>query len=71
MAYTIRTISLNSYSKNFESFERADAYQSLVETCFAAVAINRSRTLAGVPHDDFDIAVIYKKSTENEDQVTW
>ena len=46
MAYTIRTISLNSYSKIFESFERADAYQSLVGTCFAAVAINRSRTLA-------------------------
>ena len=39
--------------------------------CFAAMAINRSRTIARVPHEDCDIAVIYMKSTENEEQVTW
>ena len=38
---------------------------------FTTVAINRSRTLADVLHDDCDIAVIYMKSTENEDQVTF
>ena len=31
------------------SFEIADAYQSLLGTCFAAVAINRSRMFADVP----------------------
>ena len=50
------------------SFEIADAHQSLRGTSsLAAVAINRSRTFTSVPHDDCDIAVIYMKSTENEE----
>ena len=56
------------------SFEIADVYsrcKSLLRTCFAAVAINRSRTFARVPHDECDIVVIYMKSRENEEQVTW
>ena len=56
--------------RKFESFEIADEYQSLIGTCFTAVTINRSRTFARMPHDDCDIAVIYMKSTENEEQVT-
>ena len=53
------------------SFQIADAYQYLLGICFAAVAINRLRTIATVPRGDCDIAVIYMKSTENEEQVTW
>ena len=30
----------------------------------------RNRPRTRVPHDDCDIAVIYMKSTENEEQVT-
>ena len=52
------------------SFEIADEYQSVISSCFAAVAINRSRAFTRVPHDDCDIVVIYMKSTENQEQVT-
>ena len=52
------------------SFEIADAYPSLLGTCFATLAINRSRMFSRVPHDDDDIVVIYMESTENEEQVT-
>ena len=53
------------------SFEIADAYQTLLGTYFAAAAINESRMFARVPHDDCYIAVIYVKSIENEEQVTF
>ena len=52
------------------SFKIADAYQFLLRTWFAAVAINRALSFARVPHDDCDITVIYVNSTENEKQVT-
>ena len=53
------------------SFEIADAYQSLLGTCFAAVAINRSRLFAHVPHDDADAVVISMNSTEKAEQIAW
>ena len=70
VSYTIWKISLNSYSKNL-SFEKADAYQSLLGIRFAAVAINRPRTLARVLHDDCDIIVQLQQidtEIENEEQ---
>ena len=41
------------------SFEIANAYQSLLEICSVAMAINRSRTFICMRHDDCDIVIIY------------
>ena len=69
VSYTIGKNIFKFVFENF-SFERADAYQSLPGTCFTAMAINRSHMFACMLHDDFDIIVIYMKSTENEELVT-
>ena len=42
-------------------FEIAYAYQSLLRTCFAAMAIKRASTFTRMLHDDCDIVVIYMK----------
>ena len=50
---------ISKFVSEILSFEIADAHQSLIAPCFAAVAINRARTFARMLHDDYDIAVIY------------
>ena len=43
---------------------------NLLGTCFAAAALNQSPTSSHLPRGDCDIIVIYKNSTENEEQLT-
>ena len=68
MSYTIEKNIFKFVVENL-SFEIADAHQSFLGTCFAAVAINISRTFARVLHDNWDIVVIYMKLIEYEGQV--
>ena len=69
MSYTIGKY-LQIRNQKFK-FQIADANQCLLGTCFVAMEINRPGIFARVPHDNCEIAVIYMKLTENEEQVTW
>ena len=60
LSYTIAKNIFKFFFENLSS-KIADACRSLLETCFATVARNRSRTFARVPQDNCDITIIYSQ----------